>query len=140
LYATTHSSRHSDAVRNTGADGSKASSKTARSTATTRASAICIAFVCATTTPTTTDNKVFNPPRKAPDVFMHHLQNAGHDRPLPEINQVVAVNLMAVAEPNCAKLRGPVVPVGLRYSVSVVMSMLTAAVDILTNVSAVPIG
>jgi hypothetical protein len=68
------------------------------------------------------------------------LKYAGHVNPLPEINQVVEVILIAVADPYCARLREPVVPTELKYIVSVVIAIVTTWLVILMNVSAVPIG
>jgi hypothetical protein len=68
------------------------------------------------------------------------LQCAAHVRPLPEINQVVEVILIAVAEPYCARLLDPVVPAELKYIVSVVIAIVTTWDVMLINVIAVPIG
>jgi hypothetical protein len=46
----------------------------------------------------------------------------------------------AVADPNCAKLRDPVVPAGLSVNVSEVMAIVTTWLVMFTNVIAVPIG
>ena len=59
--------------------------------------------------------------------------------PLPLISHVVDVILIAVAEPYCAKLRDPVVPVDDRYIVSVVIAIVTTWLVMLINVIAVPI-
>ena len=54
------------------------------------------------------------------------------------MSQVVAVILIAVAEPYCAKLREPVVPALDKYIVSVVMAIVTTWEVMLINVIAVP--
>ena len=46
----------------------------------------------------------------------------------------------AVAEPYCAKLREPEVPVGLNVNVSEVMAIVTTWLVMFTNVTAVPIA
>jgi hypothetical protein len=50
------------------------------------------------------------------------------------------VILIQVADPFVAKVREPVVPAGDRVRVSVVIAIVTFAVAMLMNVSAVPIG
>ena len=52
----------------------------------------------------------------------------------------VAVIFIAVAEPYRAKVREPVVPAGDKVKVSVVMAIVTFAMAMLINVTAVPIG
>jgi hypothetical protein len=48
--------------------------------------------------------------------------------------------LIVVADPYCAKLREPVVPVEDKYMVSVVMAIVTTFAVMFIKVIAVPIG
>jgi hypothetical protein len=60
---------------------------------------------------------------------------------VPEINHTVADTLIAVAEPYAAKVLEPVVPVPVKYMVSVSMAILTVvALGPATNDIAVPMG
>ena len=72
--------------------------------------------------------------------MINHLLHATHVKPLPDINQVVLVIFMAVADPYCARLREPVVPALLRYIVSVVIAMVTTSEVMLIKLIAVPSG
>ena len=59
---------------------------------------------------------------------------------MPPIYQLVAVSFIAVAFPNCARVRVPVVPVPSRVRVSEVIAMLNAAAALFLNAITVQIG
>ena len=59
---------------------------------------------------------------------------------MPEINHTVADTLIAVAEPYAAKVLEPVVPVPVRYMVSLLAIVIVVALGPAINVIAVPIG
>jgi flavoprotein len=59
---------------------------------------------------------------------------------VPAINHAVADTLIAVAEPYAAKVLVPVVPVPVKYMVSLLAMSTVVALGPATNVIAVPIG